>query len=96
MIESRYIIPGTPHLALLSDLHGRPYQETISSLKQHKPDIICIAGDIVYGIWPDDDVSPLVSQPFVLPFFECCADVAPTFLSLGNHEQALHIIRFCK
>ncbi len=89
MIESRYIIPGTPHLALLSDLHGRPYQETISSLKQHKPDIICIAGDIVYGIWPDDNISPLVSQTYVLPFLERCAQVAPTFLSLGNHEQAL-------
>ena len=47
MIESRYIIPGTPHMTLLSDLHSRPYQEIIFSLKQHKPDIICIIGDII-------------------------------------------------
>ena len=29
MIESRYIIPGAPRMALLSDLHNRPYQEIL-------------------------------------------------------------------
>ena len=89
MIESTYIIQGAPHLALLSDMHSRPYQDVVASLKGNKPDIICITGDIIYGIWPDDNISPLVSQTYVLPFLERCADVAPTYLSLGNHEQAL-------
>ena len=86
---ARYIIPDAPRLALLSDLHGRPYQEAVFSLQRNKPDIICITGDIIYGIWPADDISPLVSQPYVLPFLERCAGIAPTYLSLGNHEQAL-------
>ena len=89
MVESLYIIPDAPRLALLSDLHGRPYQEAVFSLQRNKPDIICITGDIIYGIWPADDISPLVSQPYVLPFLERCAGIAPTYLSLGNHEQAL-------
>lgn len=89
MIESSYIIPNAPRLALLSDLHGRPYQLVVSSLQRNKPDIICITGDIIYGIWPPDDTSPLVSQPYVLPLLERCAGIAPTYLSLGNHEQAL-------
>lgn len=78
MVESLYIIPDAPRLALLSDLHGRPYQEAVFSLQRNKPDIICITGDIIYGIWPADDISPLVSQPYVLPFLERCAGIAPT------------------
>ena len=89
MIDSFYRIPDVPRLALLSDLHGRPYHQVIASLQKNKPDMICIAGDIIYGVWPEDDISPLVSQPYVLPFLERCADVAPAFLSLGNHEQVL-------
>ena len=89
MIESFYRIPDAPRLALLSDLHGKPYHQVVASLQKNKPDMICIAGDIIYGVWPEDDISPLVSQPYVLPFLERCADVAPTFLSLGNHEQVL-------
>ena len=48
MVESLYIIPDAPRLALLSDLHGRPYQEAVFSLQRNKPDIICITGDIIY------------------------------------------------
>ncbi len=84
-----YHISGAPCLALVSDLHAKPYHDVISSLKQHNPSLICIAGDIIYGTWPERDRSPLVSQPNVLPFLDRCADIAPTFLSLGNHEQAL-------
>lgn len=89
MIESLYIIPDIPRLALLSDLHGRPYRNVIASLQRNKPDIICIAGDIIEGIWAEEDISPLVSQQNILPFLEKCAGIAPTYLSLGNHEQVL-------
>ena len=89
MVETTYHISGAPRLALLADLHGRPYDHTISSLQAHRPSLICLAGDFIYGSWPEDDVSPLVSQELVLPFFRACSAIAPAYLSLGNHEQML-------
>lgn len=89
MTETVYTLPGVPKLALLSDLHARPYQHVTDSLRKNRPEMICIAGDCFYGSRPEDDVSPLVSQPNVLPFLEVCAQIAPTYLSLGNHEQWL-------
>lgn len=89
MVETTYHIPGAPRIALLADLHGRPCQAVIDSLTAHRPSLVCLAGDFIYGSWPEDNVSPLVSQINVLPFFRACAAIAPTFFSLGNHEQAL-------
>ena len=86
MVETVYRIPDAPRIALLSDLHGRPTDRIIESLKSHKPDFICIAGDILYGTSPRDDVSPLISQSNVMPFLEACTRLAPTYFSLGNHE----------
>lgn len=40
----------------------------------------------MYGGRPEDDTSPVASQVNVLPFLRSCASIAPTFLSLGNHE----------
>ena len=81
--------PGVVSLALLSDLHARPYENVIRSLQAHKPSLIAITGDIVYGSFPVDDQSPLNTQPNVLPFLSACTSIAPTYLSLGNHEQML-------
>ena len=36
-----------------------------------------------------DDESPLVTQANVMPFLAACTSIAPTYLSLGNHEQML-------
>ena len=41
---------------------------------------------MLYGGRPEDDRSPLETQSNVLPFLRSCASIAPTFLSLGNHE----------
>ena len=89
MKQTTYQINIPASLVLLGDLHGRPYQPVIESLRQTKPQIIAIAGDIVSGHHPADDVSPLVSQKNILPFLENCAAIAPAFLSLGNHEWML-------
>ena len=89
MVETIYKIKDAPRLALLADLHGRNPAPVLSSLHRHRPGLICIAGDFVYGVWPEGNVSPLISQPNVLPFLRGCADLAPTFLSLGNHEQMM-------
>lgn len=89
LVETTYRLPGAPSIALLADLHNRPYSLVVSSLQRHKPSVICVAGDVVYGTRPKDDVSPLESQENVLPFLRDCASIAPSFLSLGNHEWAL-------
>lgn len=89
MVETTYRIPGAPRLALLADLHNHPFSSIISSLAAHRPSMICLAGDFIYGSHPVDDRSPLETQENVLPFFRACADLAPTFMSLGNHEQML-------
>ena len=89
MVETTYRIPGAPRLALLADLHGRDPAPVLSSLAAHRPSLICLAGDFIYGSHPVDDRSPLETQENVLPFFRACADLAPTFMSLGNHEQML-------
>ena len=56
------------------------------SLRTHAPSLICITGDVLYGGRPEDDRSPLETQSNVLPFLRSCAAIAPTFMSLGNHE----------
>lgn len=89
MVETTYHIPGAPRLALLADLHGRPYDHIISSVATHRPSLVCVVGDILYGSHPEDDRSPLDTQENVLPFLTSCATIAPTFLSLGNHEWML-------
>ena len=89
MRETTYRLEVPVSLALLGDLHGQPWQGVVNSLRRNQPEVIAIAGDIVYGQHPTDDLSPLVTQPYILPFLERCAETAPTFLSLGNHEWML-------
>lgn len=84
MVETVYRIPGVPaKLCLLADFHNRPNPDIISSLQKNRPDLILIAGDVFYSTYP------LVNQVYVPPFLEGCAKIAPTYLSLGNHEQAI-------
>ncbi len=90
MKESFYTIPGCPtDIALLSDLHGYSPYPVIESLKRRRPSLIAITGDILYGNLPEDNVSPLLTQTNVLPFLKACAELAPSYLSLGNHELYL-------
>ena len=89
MVESFYTIPGAPFLALLSDLHNVDFRPAMRSIREQQPELICIAGDLVNRVKWMDSESPLASQPNVLPLLMTCADIAPTFVSLGNHEWML-------
>ena len=89
MVETFYSLDLPCSLALLGDLHGKPYQKVTDSLRRRRPDLIAIAGDVINGSPPEEDRSPLVSETNVLPFLEECNSIAPTFLSLGNHEWLL-------
>lgn len=89
MVDTTYHVPGAPGFALLSDLHNHPFGHVLSSLSSHAPSLILIAGDVINGSIPEE-VSLLVEeQKNVLPFLSTCSSLAPTFLSLGNHEQLL-------
>lgn len=76
-------------LALLADLHDRPFERIIISLKKYQPEIICIAGDVVHRPYPTEDGPVIKTSGYVLPFLKACAEIAPTFMSLGNHEWLL-------
>ena len=89
MVDSFYTVPDAPFLAHLSDLHNRDYRPVERSLLRHKPELICITGDIIYGTTPENDVSPLAAQPNALGLLSACAEIAPTYISLGNHEWML-------
>ena len=43
----------------------------------------------MHGSTPVGEASPLVAQENVLPFLSACCGIAPTYLSLGNHELYL-------
>ena len=76
-------------IALLADLHDRPFDRIVQSLRLHQPEIICIAGDVMHRIRPDGSSPVILRTARVLPFLRACAGTAPTFLSLGNHEWPL-------
>ena len=81
---------NTPlRIALLADLHDREFGWITASLKAHKPDMICIAGDVVHRVDTNTDGLVIDQTQFVLPFLKACAEIAPTFMSLGNHEWTL-------
>ena len=77
------------NIALLTDLHNKPYQSIIDSLTVHRPDMICIAGDLIYSITPTGNTPVIQRESNVLPFLVACRKLAPTFVSLGNHEWML-------
>ena len=52
MVETKYSIPGAPSLALLADTHNIDPFFIIASLRVHRPSLIMIAGDFVYGNKP--------------------------------------------
>lgn len=85
MQETYYTVPGCPlRLALVSDLHERPFGAVLASLERNRLELICVAGDFLYG--RPSATGCKVEEAGVLPFFSACAAMAPCFVSLGNHE----------
>lgn len=90
MQESFYTLPGPGNLclALVSDLHSFPGDEALASLKKQRPELICVTGDFVLGRAPREG-RKLERSPEAASFLRACAGLAPTFVSLGNHEWML-------
>ena len=89
MVETHYNIKNAPRIALLADFHNGNPEPIISSLRRHDINLIAIAGDMVYGRPGGDDKSPLDTQENVTALLASCASIAPTYMSLGNHEWFL-------
>ncbi|MBR0377498.1 MAG: metallophosphoesterase [Lachnospiraceae bacterium] len=92
MIEKNYSISGDGFLTIahISDLHNKDGRQAIESMRNRKPDIIVITGDLVLRRRPTDDMLIVQSEKNVLPFLSECAQIAPTYMSLGNHEVMLN------
>ena len=73
-------------MAVLADFHNTDPSPILKSLEKQKPEILIIPGDFVYGDKPAGDGRNLTGDSNVCAFLRGCASIAPTFVSLGNHE----------
>ena len=83
-------------IALVADLHNTSSEPILENLRQHRADMIIVAGDIVYGTQLDKQgftyaasKSMLDLFPNAVAFIERVNGIAPTFFSYGNHEWLL-------
>ena len=64
--------------AFVADTHDKPYEKIVKEIKSNKVDLIFMTGDIIYA---HDDYAERA--------FDMLAEfvsIAPTYMSLGNHE----------
>ena len=86
MIQTTHYKLNTPcRIALLTDMHDQPWEDAFRALETEKPDVICIAGDLLR----DDYHSSFEEEVNILPFLRACVSQAPTFFSFGNHEWCM-------
>ena len=74
--------------AVVADLHDRPCKKLLPLLREQKPDLILIPGDLCERLDEDrlhDETLPKPSRPGLELLSEFSA-IAPTFYSFGNHE----------
>lgn len=83
-------------IALVADTHNAPCDGILEDLKTKNPDIIILAGDIIYGAKIDRSTFPYNPHRLWLEEFmnadrlvHSLPEIAPTFFSYGNHEWLL-------
>ena len=86
MQQTFYKLNTPVSICLLTDLHERDFS-FLSDVRDHRPDMIAVTGDVLHGYTIDEN--SLVAGRMI-PFLSACADIAPTFFSLGNHEWLIH------
>ncbi len=90
MIDTTYHIDGVPRIALLSDSHNANPAHILASLRSHSPQLILISGDFVYGQKPSIPKQLKIKESQnAITLLRKCVTIAPTFVSLGNHERIL-------
>lgn len=76
-------------ISMLPDFHNGDHEEILRLVGEDAPDIIMIPGDVILGYLPDGCDRVIDKCANVIPFLEGCAEIAPTYMSLGNHECLL-------
>ena len=88
--QSSELSTGTGlRIALLADFHNGDADRALAIVREDVPDVIMIPGDVVIGYYPEDNKRIIDRCPNIKPFLEGCAGLAPTYMSLGNHECLL-------
>ena len=84
-------------IALAADLHNAPCEGLLRDIDAAKPDMITVAGDIVFskylerfGFDYEPDVPMLERFPNAVKFIRGISDIAPVYFSFGNHEWLLN------
>ena len=77
------------HMAVLADYHNGDPEPVLDMLRHDKPDAIMIPGDYVLGYFPDGEEYVIDRCRDVISLLEGCCEIAPTFMSIGNHECLL-------
>ena len=76
-------------LAVLADFHNRDPEPVLDILRNDAPDAIMIPGDFVIGYFPEGEEYILDRCRNVISLLEGCCGIAPTYMSVGNHESLL-------
>lgn len=95
MRVTRYRLPdrGTGisfRAAVVADLHDRPCRHLLTLLREQRPDLILIPGDLCERL-DEERLHDASMPPPCRPGLEMLSDIsaiAPTFYSFGNHEIA--------
>ena len=76
-------------LCHLSDIHDTDITPVIVQLREIRPDIICISGDLCFRHLYPGPRNGMVSAPpaHALTVLGQLREIAPVFLSRGNHER---------
>ena len=76
-------------LAVLADFHNSDPEPVLDILRNDTPDAIMIPGDVVLGYFPQGEEHVIDRCRNVVSLLEGCCELAPTYMSVGNHEVLL-------
>lgn len=76
-------------LAVLADFHNGDPEPVLDMLRHDIPDAIMIPGDFVIGYFPEGEEHVIDRCHNVISLLEGCCEIAPTYMSVGNHECLL-------
>lgn len=89
MTETNYKMKGCPApIAFLADTHDTAPGPILASLRSRSPALIVHTGDFLHG-WKQRSGVSIEECHNALNLLQSCAELAPTFISIGNHESYL-------
>ncbi|MCD7723121.1 MAG: metallophosphoesterase [Clostridiales bacterium] len=74
-------IKGEIKIAVVSDLHSKPFYKMLKKVRDIKPDIIAVTGDYINDKCKNEQKMLLLAQEL--------ANTAPVYYITGNHERRL-------